>query len=266
MASELNYLDHLAVESARFADVLGDVPSSAPVPTCPDWNAEDLLWHLAEVQWFWGTIVRTGLTDAADVEKLEPERPSDRAGVTAFYKRSSSDLTEALTSASPSTPAWTWSTEQSVGFIRRRQAHEALIHRLDAELTSGERTAMDAGLSSDGIDEALRVMYGGLPPWGTITPDVGRTLRLHATDTDDSWLITLARFTGTEPDTGTEHDEPDIHISATDPGDASQAAVSGSAEDLNCWLWHRPTVGPLARSGDEEILAQFDATISPGIN
>ena len=51
-------------------------------------------------------------------------------------------------------------------FIRRRQAHEALIHRIDAELTAGDRTPMDTDLSADGVDEALHFMDAGLRSWG----------------------------------------------------------------------------------------------------
>ena len=39
------------------------------MPSCPDWNADDLLWHLAEVQWFWATIVRERVTDATRRER-----------------------------------------------------------------------------------------------------------------------------------------------------------------------------------------------------
>ena len=55
---ELDYLGHLARESARFAHAVSMAAPDAPVPPCPAWNADDLLWHLGEVQWFWGTIVR----------------------------------------------------------------------------------------------------------------------------------------------------------------------------------------------------------------
>src|SRR5215472_11044104 len=120
MGTDVNYLDHLARESARFAAALRGAAPAAPVPSCPGWDADDLLWHLAEVQWFWGTIVREGITgEQADGLK-------------------------------PGSPAGTWSADQTVGFVRRRQAHEALIHRVDAELTAGERTGMDQGLSADG--------------------------------------------------------------------------------------------------------------------
>jgi uncharacterized protein (TIGR03083 family) len=267
MTADLDFLDHLARESARFAAALRDAPAQARVPTCPDWDADDLIWHLAEVQWFWGTIAAKKITETERANELDhPDRPDGRTGLLAFYDQASRDLGEALASGSPDTPAWTWSDDQTVGFIRRRQAHEALIHRIDAEVTAGERTEMDQALSRDGVDEVLRVMYGGAPPWGQFTPASERTVRVRDTDTGDSWLLTLGQFVGTDPDDGSEVDEPDLRVAATDPGGRAAAEVSGSAADLDCWLWHRPTVGEVERTGDPDVLAAFEAAIAPGIN
>ncbi|MGH3094843.1 MAG: maleylpyruvate isomerase family mycothiol-dependent enzyme [Streptosporangiales bacterium] len=267
MSRPLDYLDYLARESARFADALREAAPDAPVPPCPDWAADDLLWHLAEVQWFWGTIVREGVTAASTLEELErPNRPTDRAGLLAFYERASGELGEVLAAHPPETVAWTWAEEQTVRFIRRRQAHEALIHRVDAEITAGNRTPMDAQLSADGVDEALRIMYGGVPEWGEFTPDSERTVRLQSTDTDGSWFVTLGRFTGTDPSDNRFRDEPDIHPADTDPGGEAAATVSGTAADLDCWLWHRPTIGAVTRSGDTGVLEVFESTIAPGID
>lgn len=266
MTTELDYLDHLDHDSGRFLEALADVSPGVAVPTCPDWDADDLLWHLGEVQWFWGTIVRAGLTDPSQAEELKPERPADRAGLAAFYGRASRDLGDILAATTPDTTAWTWSTDQTVGFIRRRQAHEALIHRIDAELTAGKRTPMDADLSADGVDEALRIMYGGVPTWGSFTADEGRTVRLLSTDTGDSWLVTLGRFTGVDPDDQTSYDEADIDVADVDGGGPAAATVTGTAADLDCWLWHRPTLQPLERSGDRDVLSVFESTIATGID
>ena len=265
MGGELDFLAYLARESARFAQAISDTQPAALVPSCPDWNADDLLWHLGEVQWFWGTVVRERLT-GEQAEALKPPRPGGRAALAAFYERASRDLGEALAAAAPDTPAWTWSPDQTVGFIRRRQAHEALIHRVDAELTAGERTPMDPGLSADGVDEALRVMYGGVPDWGSFTPDAGSTVRLGASDTGDTWLVTLGRFTGTDPADGTRYNEPDIHPAGSDPGGPAAAEVRGTAADLDCWLWHRPPFTPVSSSGDQEVLRRLTSVIAPGIN
>jgi uncharacterized protein (TIGR03083 family) len=266
MGAELDFLDHLEQESARFAEAIDGAPPAAMVPSCPDWNADDLLWHLAEVQWFWATIVRERITIAPE-EDLAPPRPAGRAGLAAFYDRASSDLAGVLAATPPGITAWTWSADQTVGFIRRRQAHEALIHRVDAELTAGHRTPMDPDLSADGVDEALRVMYGGeVPGWGRFTPGAGETLRLRATDTGDSWLVTLGRFTGTDPGDQVSYDEPAIHAAATDPGDPAAAEVEGTAADLDCWLWHRPPYARVTTSGDPGVLAHFGSVIAKGIN
>jgi uncharacterized protein (TIGR03083 family) len=265
MGADLDFLAHLARESARFAQAISDAQPAALVPSCPGWNADDLLWHLGEVQWFWGTVVRERLT-GEQAEALKPPRPDGRAALAAFYQRASRDLGEALAAAAPDTPAWTWSPDQTVGFIRRRQAHEALIHRVDAELTAGNRTPMDPVLSADGVDEALRVMYGGVPGWGTFTPDTGNTVRLAASDTGDAWLVTVGRFTGTDPDDGTRYDEPGINAAGSDPGGPAAAEVQGTAADLDCWLWHRPAFTPVASSGNQVVLSHFTSAIGPGIN
>jgi uncharacterized protein (TIGR03083 family) len=263
--SDLDFVAHLARESARFADALREAAPDTRVPSCPDWNADDLLWHLAEVQWFWGTVVREKMS-GDEARALAPPRPPDRAGLAKFYESASHGLSEVLAATPPDTPAWTWSDDHTVGFIRRRQAHEALIHRIDAELTAGRRTWLDPALSADGVDEALRVMYGALPDWATFTPDPKQTLRLRATDTGDSWLLTLGQFTGTDPDDGTVCDEPDAHAADHDPGTEAAAEVAGTAGDLDCWLWHRPPMGTVEQSGDRLVLDRYAAAIAPGIN
>jgi uncharacterized protein (TIGR03083 family) len=263
--SDLDFIAHLIRESARFADAIRQAAPAEPVPTCPGWTADDLLWHLAEVQWFWATIVRENVTGAA-AQELKPPRPPERAGLLEFSGRASAELARVLAATPPDTGAWTWSDDHTVGFIRRRQAHEALIHRVDAELTAGRRSPLDPALSADGVDETLRVIYGALPDWGTFTPDAGQTLRLRATDTGDSWLLTLGRFTGTDPDDGTWCDEPDARPADHDPGTTAAAEVTGAAADLDCWLWHRPPEGPVGQSGHREVLDRYQAAIAPGVN
>jgi len=263
---EPDYLRHLARESARFAAALETAAADARVPSCPDWDAQDLLWHLAEVQWFWGQVVRNRLTSTEEVTRLDVVRPARQPDVAEFYAKASSDLQAVLAAAEPQTRAWTWADEQTVGFIRRRQAHEALIHRVDAELTAGQRTAMDPRLSADGIDEALRIMYGGtVPAWGDFAPAGGSTLRIQATDTGDSWFLTLGRFSGTDPDDGKSYDRPAIHAAEHDPGTAAAATVRADAADLDCWLWHRPPLGTVERTGDVDTLASFDSIIADGV-
>src|SRR5512133_2637565 len=129
------YLDHLRRESGRFREVLAACGPEVRVPSCPGWDTSDLLFHLARVQGFWATIVRTRPAPV-DREAPEPARPSSYDGLLAFFDESHAALVAELERADPADEAWTWSTEQTVGFTIRRQAHEALIHRLDAELAA----------------------------------------------------------------------------------------------------------------------------------
>jgi uncharacterized protein (TIGR03083 family) len=263
MDTAIDYVTHLTQESARFTEIIREVPSDKPVPSCPEWTADDLLWHLGNVQWSWGVIIGKGLT-GPEAQKLRPERPAGRAALCSFFERASGDLQQLLASSPPDAYAWTWSNEQTVGFILRRQAHEAFIHRIDAELTAGSRTAMDQRLSADGIDEVLCLIYGGLPEWGQFTPQRAETIRLSASDTQVSWLVTLGQFTGTDPEDGTFYSEPDIHAEI-DSGGPAAATIRGNAADLDCWLWHRPPSMPIDRSGSQSVLDQFESIIKPGV-
>jgi hypothetical protein len=92
-------------------------------------------------------------------------------------------------------------------------------------------------------------------------------LRFVATDTGDSWFVTLGRFTGSDPDDGrTYDDQPDMSVAETDLGAPAAATVTAVAADLDCELWHRPPVGPVERTGDEAVLRELDATIAAGID
>lgn len=262
----LDFLSHLDNESARFLSVLREAPPETNVPTCPDWNTDDLLWHLAEVQWFWGQVVSRGITDETDADELALERPASHEQLISLFETASHDLLDVLRTKPPETVAWTWSDEQSVGFIRRRQAHEALIHRVDAEVAVNQHSPLDGNLCVDGIDEAFRIMYGGTPPWGSFSPSPQETIRFSLTDADASWLVTMGTFTGTDPSNGKSYDEPDIGILDMDPGTDPSATIEGAAADVNCWLWHRPTQGPVRKNGSQDVLRAFESTIAPGIN
>lgn len=266
MRARVDFLAHLAVESGRFLEAVSAARPDAPVPTCPNWTADDLLWHLGEVQWFWATIVRDFLDAPDRAQELKPERPANRSGLQSFYSSASRALQEALIATSSATPVWTWSEDRTVGFVARRQAHEALIHRIDAELTAGTHSSIDMALAADGVDEVLRVMYGSPRPLGGVDSDEHATVRLRAVDTEDSWLVTMGRFNGTDPDTGTAYDEPTLLVSDVDPPDTpASAELQANASDIDCWLWRRPRHREVRRSGDPQTLARFENIIQSGI-
>ena len=259
----LDYLTHLATESARFLAALRGTDLSRPVPSCPDWDAADLLWHLGEVQWFWGSVVSERRTDTDGL--TPPERPSSDHGLVQFFEEQSARLHHALSEADPAEEVYMWADDRTVGYIRRRQAHEALIHRLDAELVSGDVTSLDPELASDGVHEVLEKMYGGLPPWGSFT-STGPQAEFRASDTGLVVPVVLGRFTGTDPEDGTSYDDEELSVHAADPSVEPSAVVSGRADDLDAWLWHRRDAAGLTIEGDRPVVAQLLQVLSQPVN
>lgn len=264
------FLEHLASESARFREVLADARAGVRVPTCPDWDVDDLLWHLGEVQWFWGGIAERGLTTGEQVEAMNADRdprPDDRGGLLAFYDRSSERLHRVLSSLVPETELWMWADDHTAGYIARRQAHEALIHRLDAELTAGvERTPFDPALAADGVDEALTVMRGhedDPDEPGIRSNALSGPVVITSLDTRSSWTVTPLRVFGTDHD-GDDLDSLALGVEAG-AGDG-HASILATAADLDCWLWNRPLVDGLRRQGDEAALAAVDEVVTDSID
>ncbi len=269
----IDYDQHLRDESDRFLRAIQAADTAQPVPTCPGWTTADLLWHLAEVQHFWVDIVANRLQRPSDAAR--PERPESFAELEGFFTDSHRRLMDALVSTGDEVAVWTWyEPNRTVGFVRRRQVHEALIHRLDAEVTAGrEPSPTDAELAADGVDEALVCMFSGAPGWARTSGD-GPVGRLRATDTNREWLVQLGRFEGTSPDTGTGYtDEPMLtivasgdsaladHVHHTDHNDPS-FDISATASDLMAWIWNRPTLGDVVRRGDT---AAIDSLLAVGV-
>jgi uncharacterized protein (TIGR03083 family) len=264
---DLPFLEHLAENSARFRAAVAEAPTGRRVPTCPDWDADDLTWHLGEVQWFWGEIAARRLTDAADLDALNATRevrPGDRAGLLAHFDRSSERLQRVLAELPPETELWMWADEHTAAYIRRRQAHEALVHRIDAELTAGsDRAPIDPRLAADGIDEVLRIMRGYEPEPGLRHEPTGPAVTIATVDAMHTWTVTPVRVTG-------HYDGEQVDVErllvGDGPDERSAGQVCGSAADLDCWLWNRPPQGEIARTGDPAALVAIDRVLGYSID
>lgn len=235
-----DYLTAIRRESARFREVLAGCDPTAPVPSCPEWSAADLLWHLTTVQHWWCAMVSNRPRTAEEMGYVEPGRPEGHAALLAAYDDVHAAFVAAVEAADPAEAAYSWSGDpanHTVAFTYRRQAHEALIHRLDAELAAGAVTPLDTALAADGVDEALDWMYGNLPAWGSFDP-LPHYVEFRMTDAGTSVWAQLGIFAGTAPDGQVYADEKDLHV-APDPGRAADVVVSGPAAALDAWLWHR---------------------------
>lgn len=263
-------MDPLAIirtESQRFADVLAATDPGAPCPTCPAWTADDLLWHLTDVHLFWAGVLATGARTDADVEAVEaskPERPATTAGLLALREQATTALLDQLAHLDDADPRWSWwEADQTVGFTRRMQTHEATMHRLDAEFAAG----LDAGpiapeVAAAAVDHCVDVMWGWMPDWAIWEPLA--LVELVATDTGQTWTVQVGHWTGTGPESGTEFDEPrGIRAIAASDGGLPVARATAAVEQLARWAWSRR--GDADVTGDPGAVAALDRLIAMGI-
>ena len=261
LAVTLDYLAHLRGESARFREVLHDADLAAPVPTCPDWRIDDLIYHLAEAFLFWAIDVRERAQDPDPIDAAKPAKPTDRAALFALYDDSVGQLVTSLETTPDGVEVWTWSDNHTVGFVRRRMPHEALIHRIDAEVATGTGSAVDAELAADGVHELLQHFFTA-PAWADYRP-TGPVGLLRATDNGDEWLVQVGTFSGLSPNTGKSYDR--MPCAGLADGGEPAFTVQAGARDLDAWLWNRPTLEQPRVTGSDDAFRAFADVIAAGI-
>lgn len=226
-------------ESDRFSELARAADPTARVPSCPDWSVADLVWHLGEVQWFWGTDVELRASDPGPIEATKPARPEGYEELVAWGRAQAERMIHLLATTSDDVPVWTWALaegDHNVGFVRRHQVQEAAVHRWDLEHAStGAPAAIDAEAAADAVDEILAVTL----PWGVrADKPLPGTVHLHCTDVDGEWFITAAGAVERA------HAKGDV-------------AVRGSASDLLLGLYGRIPLGDLDVIGDAPLAREL---------
>jgi uncharacterized protein (TIGR03083 family) len=240
-------------ESGRLLDAVDGVDLAAPVPSCPGWSVADLLAHLAEVQDTWAQVVGQLLEDPEEIVELP--RPADAALRATLADRTTA-LVAALSSRSPSARCWSWSElGADVAWVARRQAHEAIVHRVDGELAAGvEVTPVAPEVAADGVDELVRGFLVGVPDWARLDLD-GVTVGVWCTDVGSRHVLALGRMTGTSPTSGRSYDLP--AASLADPETPVDGEVTGPAWAVDRWLWGRGGTDELTVRGDADHVTRL---------
>ena len=254
-------MDRLAVidaESRRFAEVLMSTDPASRCPTCPDWSAADLLWHLTEVHFFWaGILTQQVLTEAGlpAVEAAKPARPSAVSEILGLREEATAALLSALAGRDDDEPCWSWwPADQTVGFTRRMQTYEATMHRVDAELAAGlQRGRIAPDVAAGAVDHAVDVMWGWMPADASEQP--GAVVEFVASDTGANWLVDVGSWR-----TPTGESAP----RATRAGAGEPTAVvTAGVEDLALWAWTRG--GAVSISGEPRTVSALDALLTQGM-
>lgn len=253
MTSPIDFVRHLELEGERFADLVEAMDPSTPVPTCPGWSVADLCDHVMGVHERHVAMVADGAASADELPEFVP--PADHRERVARFRSGLAVLADALRATDPATEVWTWHPQgRSVEWVRRRQAHEMVIHRLDAQHAAGDPTDIEPEVfAADGVDEVLRSYLSRMPSWGSFEPD-GTALAIAASDGPRRWGVAFGRFHGTTRSGRTVEDEAcTVGIGAVEPA----ATVSGTASDLDRWIWGRGPVEALTIDGDPSVVARL---------
>ena len=184
------YRDEIVTQTSLLTSAITGADLTLQVPTCPDWNAGELLRHLGGAQRWAAGIVRSRAggpvrRDFTDLSAYTREDPVVRRP--AWLAEGAAQVAAALREAGPGTPVWTPIARGTTDFYARRFTHETLIHRADAALAVGAGYQAAPDVAVDAIDEWLYL--GSLPIHLEYHPEVrellgpGRTLHFHATDT-----------------------------------------------------------------------------------
>ena len=248
------HIEMLERESHAFGRMIVDADIAAPVPSCPGWTIADLVWHLTSVQHFWGAIAENLLEDPSEVS--EADRVDDALLAIAFQS-ASHRLIEAVRRHPPTARCWTWDDDEgTIGWVARRQHHEAAIHRVDLEQATGVDAVLDDESALDGIDEMIDVQLDGFPEWGRF--ESGRIVEIAPVGSH-SRFVDVGEFFGSSPTTGTSYDGPAARRATPGP---AEAKVSGPAPIIDMWMWGRTGIDRLDVTGDEKLVAQLRSVIA----
>lgn len=231
----VDYLAAIRRDTDRFYATADSADPARPVPGCPDWTVADLVLHLANVHWFWGTDIEIRASDPDEVEAAKPEPPTRYEEVIAWGRDQAARMIRLLETVPDDVSVWTWAlddADHTVGFIRRHQVQEAAVHRWDIQAAAtGGPEPIEPDVAADSIDEVLAITL----PWAVhADKPLPGSVHLHCTDTEGEWFI--------HPEGRVEP----IHAK----GDV---AIRGTASDLLLAVYTRIPVGDLEVFGDQTL-------------
>lgn len=254
-----NAVQAIEKEGALVVAILRQASYDWAVPTCPKWSLERLGDHLGKVYAMAAAAIELGAAKEAPPPGARQQRaPGTEAAewVQARLVR----LVDLLDSVDDDSACWTFAYgDGTPRFWWRRQLHESLIHRVDAELavlsatepkqSAGERAgtapvAADVGI--DGVTEFLELSGHTEVDWEDLRLGEAATIHLHSTDPglQAEWTVDCDNRQFAR-----------AHLKA-------DVALVGSAFALQRWLWSRGslgTSGPLDLSHEIETFGDWQA-------
>lgn len=223
--------------------------ADAPVPTCPEWVARDLIRHMGGVHRWATTFVAEGRAEPGTqtLEQIVGAWPGDEE-LADWFEAGYLQLVSALEAAPPDLQCWTFLPASSpLAMWSRRQAHETAIHRVDTELAAGrtadQLSSVTPEFAADGVDELLTCF---VPRRSTkLRSESPATLGVRCSGDDGAWVLSIG---------------PDGVTTSTGGGPAD-CTVRGAAGDLYLALWNRGRDERLEIDGDRGVLERFGEAV-----
>jgi uncharacterized protein (TIGR03083 family) len=217
----------------------------APVPSCPGWTVADVVRH--------SVLMYTSATG-----QLRPARRPDPGGASKgdlldTYTRAHAELADEMSGRDPLDPIEGEKFEPTpgepgegegpepgtAGFLIRRMAREAAVHRADIEMAIGTPGPLDQQLALNGIDEVLTVLLPAHYDRRANDGATGRTIGVHSNQ--HHWRLTMHRS----------------GVTMSREQGFADAAVTGEPAELLLYLWGRRPGTIVSRTGDRTVLAAF---------
>ncbi|MGW5260001.1 maleylpyruvate isomerase family mycothiol-dependent enzyme [Microbispora sp. NPDC004025] len=235
--THLRYTEAAAAEIGRMAGAVRGRDGATPVPTCPGWDLRALTEHTGAIHRWAAAMVRDAAPRRYDREAMDHGFPEDFAEAAGWLEAGGVLLTEALKSRDPDTEMWGWAEDRRARFWSRRQLHETVVHRADAEIALGITPRIDEDVAADGVEEFFAVLpYARWRPQVAELRSDGEAISWR-TGTGLAWLVRLTHKGFT-----CERSEEAADVTVRVP----------TAGDLMLTLWNRRE--PDAVHGDDELL------------
>lgn len=242
-----DYVEALAAEGNRLADMATTIDVESLVPTCPDWVLRDLIRHLGGVHRWAGQHIRdqrTSILRVEDFEQLVGPWPSDRELV-GWYRGELGLLIESLRAAPVDIACATFlKSATPLSHWARRQAHETAIHRADVESIIGAPSPVATEFAVDGIDELVDCFVPR--PFMKLRSKDPVTLGIAPDDSDRFWALSIS-------------EEP---VRIITERRACDCLIEGGASDIYLALWNRSDDRGLRISGNQEVRELFRSKIA----
>lgn len=240
------YLAAFTADAGRLSQLARRGDPDAVVPTCPGWTLLDLVRHVGDVYAHKAALLRLGRRPEQGEWPLGDDLPLAEA--LDRHDAVQRELAQQLADAGPDTTCWTWmegAGEGTSAAWARRMAHEALVHRVDAESAVGAPLHPAApGLAADGVDEVLTWMAGDPEVVAEPQSASGAAGAVLLDWGSGGRLVVL-------PDGG--HDVRAVSAAEAATA-AADATLRGDALSLDLYLWGRLEALPSVMRGDLDVV------------